>query len=217
MQMAKIRYSQNETSNWSTIELYTDILHNLAVVSELIQNNNDHSAHDLVVNMSALDADLDARRLLDALGTGSNAEPHIEALIKSYKWQLERLYEVHHSASRKILLVDDRPEVLETVSGFLRKDYKVFALTGGVAVLNFLSKQQPDLFIIDIQMPDMDGITLTQRIRAMPQYAKSPIMILTGNAEREMVVKAFKAGANDFLIKPANKETLLAKISSYLT
>jgi two-component system sensor histidine kinase/response regulator len=114
-------------------------------------------------------------------------------------------------------LVDDRPEVLETVSGYLRKDYKVFALTGGVAALRFLEKQQPDMFILDIAMPDMDGITLARKIRAMEQYAKSPIMILTGNAEREMVVSAFKAGANDFLIKPANKETLLAKISAYLT
>ena len=111
-----------------------------------------------------------------------------------------------------ILAVDDNPYFLDILKSTLQDtDYKLTCLTSGEAVLKYLNNRDPDLFILDIDMPDMDGYELAQKIKELGKNA--PIIFLTGNAKREYVVKAVEVGAVDFIIKPINKKQVLERIN----
>ena len=119
------------------------------------------------------------------------------------------------AATNTILAVDDRHFFLTAIKTMLQDTgYKVTCINSGESALNYLKNQRPALFILDIEMPGMDGYELAGRIRASGQLA--PIIFLTGNAKKEYVVKAIQAGAADFLIKPVNKEQLLGRIGKYI-
>jgi len=114
-----------------------------------------------------------------------------------------------------ILAVDDTPFFLTTLKNILQDaDYKLICVTSGSDALKSLEKHHPDLFLLDIEMPEMNGYELAAQIRKKGE--KAPIVFLTGNAKRENVVKAVEAGAADFIVKPVNKEEVLAKIKRYI-
>ena len=116
--------------------------------------------------------------------------------------------------TKKILAVDDADIILHILNTFLRGgQYKLTSTTSGVAALSFLKKHRPDLFILDIEMPGMDGYELAQKIRAGGQTA--PIIFLTGNSTEESVIKAMQVGAADFIAKPINKVKLLERIAKF--
>jgi len=119
-------------------------------------------------------------------------------------------------ARKNILAVDDMPVLLNTLKGVIDGEkYKFSGLTSGKAALKYLDTHTPpDLFIVDIEMPEMDGYELTERIVARGYDA--PIIFLTSNATREAVIKALKAGATDFLVKPVNEELILDRLEQYL-
>jgi CheY-like chemotaxis protein/HPt (histidine-containing phosphotransfer) domain-containing protein len=114
-----------------------------------------------------------------------------------------------------ILAVDDTPFFLTTLKNIMQDtDYKLICVTLAKDALKFLEKHHPDLLLLDIEMPEMDGYELAAKIRGKGE--KAPIVFLTGNAKRENVVKAVEAGAADFIVKPVNKEGVLAKIERYI-
>jgi CheY-like chemotaxis protein/HPt (histidine-containing phosphotransfer) domain-containing protein len=120
------------------------------------------------------------------------------------------------SAEKKcILAVDDTPFFLTTLKKIMQDtDNKLICVSFAKDALKFLEKHHPDLFLLDIEMPEMDGYELAVKIREKGE--KAPIIFLTGNAKRENVVKAVEAGAADFIVKPVNKEGVLAKIERYI-
>jgi PleD family two-component response regulator len=114
-----------------------------------------------------------------------------------------------------ILAVDDAAFFLGALKSFLAgTEYKVTCLTSGVTALRYLAAHTPDLFILDIEMPEMDGYTLASKIKAMGFQA--PIIFLTGNASKEYVAKAIKVGGVDFIVKPIDKARVLAKLKQHL-
>ena len=114
-----------------------------------------------------------------------------------------------------ILAVDDRHFFLSSIKTMLQNTgYKATCINSGAAALNFLKNNRPGLFILDIEMPEMDGYELADRIREAGHT--SPIIFLTGNSKKENVVKALKAGAADFLVKPVTKSHLLERIGKYI-
>jgi CheY-like chemotaxis protein/HPt (histidine-containing phosphotransfer) domain-containing protein len=114
-----------------------------------------------------------------------------------------------------ILAVDDTPFFLTTLKKIMQyTDYKLICVTLAKDALKFLEKHHPDLLLLDIEMPEMDGYELSAKIREKGE--KAPIIFLTGNAKRENVVKAVEAGAVDFIVKPVNKEGVLSKIERYI-
>jgi CheY-like chemotaxis protein len=116
---------------------------------------------------------------------------------------------------KNILAVDDTPFFLTTLKKILQDtDYKLLCVTSGSDALKSLEKHHPDLVLLDIEMPAMDGYELAAQIRKKGE--KAPIVFLTGNAKRENVVRAVEAGAADFIVKPVNKEEVLAKIERYI-
>ena len=116
---------------------------------------------------------------------------------------------------RSILAVDDDPFLLETLKRtFQDTAYKLTGVNSGVAALRFLQKHSADLFILDIDMPEMNGYELAQKIRAYGK--KSPIIFLTGNATQEYVVNAIKAGAADFITKPVIQKQVLERVAKFI-
>ncbi len=130
--------------------------------------------------------------LLDTLGVSNNVENDTQKL--------------------KILAVDDLAGVLTTIKGVLKDQYNVFGAISYEAAMKYLNNQVPDLILLDIEMPGMDGFKLMEHIRAMPKHKHTPIIFLTGNATKEYLTKAIEMGVNDFIRKPIETEILLEKI-----
>jgi CheY-like chemotaxis protein len=120
------------------------------------------------------------------------------------------------SAREKIILaVDDASISLSMLKKMLLSEpYKLVCVNSGEDALRFLETHQSDLFILDIEMPKMNGYELAGRIRASGQ--KAPIIYLTGNATRRYVMSAIKAGASDFIVKPVDKKYLTCKIKKHI-
>jgi CheY-like chemotaxis protein len=115
----------------------------------------------------------------------------------------------------RILAVDDTAFFLTILKKILSDTrYILTCVSSGRDALKYLEKHQPDIFLLDIEMPGMDGYELAARIKESGQ--KAPIIFLTGNAKKEHLAKAVKAGAVDFIIKPINKDVLMTKIHKYL-
>jgi CheY-like chemotaxis protein len=115
-----------------------------------------------------------------------------------------------------ILAVDDTALFLNTLKLLLQSvpQYKLTCVTSGDAALRFVEKHTPDLLILDIDMPKMDGFTLARKLKEKGLTA--PIIFLTGNSSREYVIQAVKVGGSDFIVKPIEKEQVLTKITKYI-
>ena len=119
------------------------------------------------------------------------------------------------AGKNKILAVDDRAFFLNALKSQLQHSgYKLTCVNSGIGALSYLQKNSPDLFILDIEMPGMDGYELAEKIKAAGH--KAPIIFLTGNAKKEYVVKAIRSGGSDFIVKPISKAQVLERIGKYI-
>jgi len=115
-----------------------------------------------------------------------------------------------------ILVVDDTPTNVRLLEAVLTpRGHTVIEATSGEAALSVLDKASPDLVLLDILMPGMDGFEVCQRIRANPVTAHLPVIMITAS-ETKQKVKALEAGADDFVVKPFDKSELLATVGSLL-
>ncbi len=116
-----------------------------------------------------------------------------------------------------IIAVDDDLEVLETLGRVLeRENLEVSLASSGKDALMLLRDRVPDLMILDVIMPGMDGITLCQRLRADPRFTALPILFLTAKGSTDDVVAGLDAGADDYVIKPFELAELRARIHALL-
>jgi len=124
-----------------------------------------------------------------------------------------RKYQVIYADDIKsILAVDDIPVTLNLLNAALVKaGYKVTGVTSGAAALGYIEKFTPNLFILDIEMPKMNGFELAVKLREAGQTA--PMVFLTGNTTREYLLRAVKLGAVDFIVKPFNADSVTEKIN----
>ena len=120
-----------------------------------------------------------------------------------------------HEKSCLILLVDDNPKNLQ-VLGNLLEEYRTAVATGGREALKFVRKIQPDLVLLDVMMPDMDGFEVCEALQASAETRPIPVIFLTAKTEAEDVVKGFRLGAVDYIAKPFRKEELLARVRTHL-
>jgi len=112
------------------------------------------------------------------------------------------------------MVVDDDPNVGPLISAVLKKyDYNVVTLYSGEEVLNFLSGAKPDLILMDLRMPGLDGFALCKNIRANPDTHDIPIVILSGVSEVEAKISTIELGADDFITKPFDVRELRARIN----
>ncbi|MDR0271904.1 MAG: response regulator [Clostridiales bacterium] len=142
------------------------------------------------------------------------ASEHASVLKREYEDIVNAV--AKEKSNKAVLAVDDRPEILTSISSALRMHFKTLGAPSGKIALDILGQQEIGLFILDIDMPEMDGFTLASRIRGTSGYANTPIMFLTANSSRERIMKAINLGACDFIVKPAYNETILSKVKKYM-
>ena len=112
-----------------------------------------------------------------------------------------------------ILAVDDDPEVLGTLSRALTRDgFEVGRATSGLEALRMLAARRPDLIILDIIMPGLDGLTVCRRIRADNRYNDLAILFLTARGQTDDVVAGLDVGGDDYVVKPFELAELTARV-----
>jgi len=117
----------------------------------------------------------------------------------------------------KILLVDDEPDILEIVGYNLNNEgYQVYTANNGIEALKTAKKIIPNLILLDIMMPEMDGIETCEKIRALKSFENTLIAFLTARNEDYSHVAGFEAGADDYITKPIKPKVLVSKVKSLL-
>ena len=119
---------------------------------------------------------------------------------------------------RRIVAVDDSTIVLKMLERMLSDKYEVYPFTDGMKALVFMENKakMPDLIILDIEMPEIDGYMVLELIRMAEHLKDVPVIFLTSNKEKEDIIKAFTNGIKDYVVKPVNERILLDKIQSLL-
>ena len=119
--------------------------------------------------------------------------------------------------SKKILVVDDEFPIRYMVEHALqRKGYDVFSAKDGPSAIAAAESYQPDLIVLDVMMPEMDGFDVCEQLKAKPTTAEIPVVFLTALMTRKHKWRAFEVGADDYLVKPFQADELLAHVSSVL-
>ncbi|SEP95654.1 two-component system, OmpR family, alkaline phosphatase synthesis response regulator PhoP [Hyunsoonleella jejuensis] len=117
----------------------------------------------------------------------------------------------------KILLVDDEPDILEIVGYNLSNEgYQVITAENGVEAVKKAKKERPQLIILDVMMPEMDGIEACENIRKHPELKDVVITFLTARGEDYSQVAGFDAGADDYITKPIKPKVLVSKVKALL-
>ena len=121
------------------------------------------------------------------------------------------------SYSYKILVVDDEEDILEFLSYNLEKEgYRVFTAINGVKAIEKAKKHTPNLIVLDVMMPEMDGITTCTEIRLIPELKDILVLFLTARSEEYSELAGFSAGADDYVTKPIKPKLLISRIKALL-
>lgn len=119
--------------------------------------------------------------------------------------------------AEKILVVDDDLDTLKLVGMMLqRQGYNIVAAINGAQALSKVPAEKPDLILLDVMMPDIDGFEVCKRIRSDPSYAGIPILMFTAKTQVDDKVQGFESGADDYLPKPTHPAELLAHVKALL-
>ena len=118
---------------------------------------------------------------------------------------------------KKILVVDDEPDILKVVTFRVKKlEYEVVTATNGQEALDLIQKEEPDLILLDIELPVMNGYEVCQRVKTNEKLKHIPIIFLTASSASKIAEKVKELNADDYLIKPFDSEELLKKIKNFI-
>src|SRR4030042_6559704 len=119
--------------------------------------------------------------------------------------------------AEKILVVDDDLDTLKLVGMMLqRQGYTIVAAINGAQALSKVPAEKPDLILLDVMMPDIDGFEVCRRLRSDAAYASIPILMFTAKTQVDDKVQGFESGADDYLPKPTHPAELLAHVKALL-
>ncbi|MBN1510577.1 MAG: response regulator transcription factor [Phycisphaerae bacterium] len=120
-------------------------------------------------------------------------------------------------AREAILLVEDEDDIQELVKYNLeREGYRVTAVGTGEAALQEVARRQPDLIVLDLMLPDLDGLTVCKRLKADPETKGIPVAMLTAKGEEPDIVTGLEVGADEYITKPFSPRVLVARIRAVL-
>ena len=120
-------------------------------------------------------------------------------------------------AYSSVLVVDDEPDNFDVIESLLSdRPYQLHYVSNGIDALASLDLFQPDVILLDVMMPGLDGIEVCARIKAMPDWHTVPIVIVTALTEKKDLARCMAAGADDFITKPINGIELRARVQSML-
>ena len=119
--------------------------------------------------------------------------------------------------NQKILVVDDDKSIINIVQAYLEQaGYGVLTASNGSMAMNLLHREKPDLLILDLMLPDRDGLDVTRSIRQDKRLATTPIIMLTARVEDSDKIVGLELGADDYITKPFNPRELVARVRSSL-
>lgn len=117
----------------------------------------------------------------------------------------------------KILVVDDEPDIVELIAYNLKREgYQVYTAANGQEAVTTAKRVMPDLIILDIMMPKMDGIEACRIMRSMPEFKSTFMVFLTARSEEYSEIAGFNVGADDYIAKPIKPRALLSRINAIL-
>lgn len=117
-----------------------------------------------------------------------------------------------------VLVVDDDEFARKLVGELLSAaPYDLLFASNGAEALNLIGERRPDLILMDMVMPEMNGLEALRRLKASHRFADIPVMMITGQSEKDLIVECLKAGAVDFVVKPPEREVLLKKVERFLS
>jgi DNA-binding response OmpR family regulator len=117
----------------------------------------------------------------------------------------------------KVLIVDDDVQTLRLVGLMLeRQGFKIVAASNGMQALQMSRTEKPDVIVLDVMMPDMDGYEVTRRLRKEPDTAEIPILMFTAKAQVDDKISGYDSGADDYLTKPIHPAELTAHLRALL-
>jgi len=144
----------------------------------------------------------------------------IGGLKADVKPQLDAARQLGELAGRTpplILVVDDDPFQCKLLERLLANEgLRSIVAHSGAEALAVLGRQHPDLILMDVALPDFNGVDITRRLKATPRLAAIPVVMITGHSERQVLEASLKAGAVDFLVKPFDRDILLQKLARHL-
>lgn len=114
---------------------------------------------------------------------------------------------------RKILAVDDENDILLILRTSLKDEYDVRTASSGADALQKVDEEVPDLIILDLMMPEMDGIEVLETLREREDTATTPVIFLTGVSDKAKIREALDKGTDFYIVKPFNHNDLLSKVS----
>ncbi|BCA55919.1 DNA-binding response regulator in two-component regulatory system with PhoR [Nitrospira sp. KM1] len=116
---------------------------------------------------------------------------------------------------KKILVVEDERDILQLVKLYLEKEgYRVVAAANGTEGLKLAKSEKPDLLVLDLMLPEIDGLEVCKRLRASAETALLPIIMLTAKAEESDTVIGLELGADDYVTKPFSPKALVARVKA---
>ena len=118
-------------------------------------------------------------------------------------------------SSKKILIVEDERDILQLVKLYLEKEgFRTLSASTGTEGLRQAKQEKPDLVILDLMLPEIDGLEICKRLRSAPETAMLPIIMLTAKAEESDSIIGLELGADDYVTKPFSPKTLVARIKA---
>jgi putative two-component system response regulator len=121
-----------------------------------------------------------------------------------------------HPERPTLLVVDDTPANLNLMAGLLHQDYRVKLAPGGVRALELAQREVPDLVLLDVAMPEMDGYEVCRRLKADPRTRDVPVIFVTAMSQPDDETRGFEAGAADFIHKPISPPIVRARVRTHL-
>ena len=117
----------------------------------------------------------------------------------------------------KVLLVDDEPNIIMSLDFLMRKaNYEVFIGRNGTEALHIAATERPDVIILDIMMPDIDGYDVCRKIKDSPETAHAKIVFLSAKTREADIEKGYEVGASLYITKPFSTKTLMKQVESLM-
>ena len=115
-----------------------------------------------------------------------------------------------------VLIVDDEPSNISVLTSILRSEYTLYAVTNGPDAIEAAERHSPDIILLDIIMPDMDGYAVIDALKASEKTKKIPVIFLTAKADPEDQRRGLELGAEDYVFKPFSRSLLLKRLKMHL-
>ncbi|GMU51222.1 MAG: hypothetical protein AMXMBFR33_03680 [Candidatus Xenobia bacterium] len=117
-------------------------------------------------------------------------------------------------SSRKVLVVDDDEHILRSLAQYLElEEFSVKTASGGAEALALVESERPDLVVLDVMMPEMDGFEVLENLRRKPETEKLPVIMLTARDQHQDVLKGYQMGVSSYMVKPFNLDELVEVIN----